>query len=271
MPQVEAGVQGWAVVDGVSMPLEEATLPVTDVGFTHGLSVFETLMAAPGLDPAENLARLAASAAASLIPPPDEAQLRQEIELARSRIGSRALVRITLTGDGRRVVWATPPEDDRIGQPVRCVTGAHSDDAFVGGSVKHRSRLGWMVAVRRAGVDEVLLVDADGRFTEGTSSAILAVIDGRVWTAPWDGRILESTTNRRLIGLCGELGIEVVRTGAAAAGPFDGLYIASTTRSIAPVIELDGRGLPGWDPIGRLLAAADPVGPPPARPPPGEE
>jgi branched-subunit amino acid aminotransferase/4-amino-4-deoxychorismate lyase len=125
------------------------------------------------------------------------------------------------------------------------------------GFVKHRSRGAWMVEVRRRGVDEILFVDADGRFTEGTSCAVVTVVGGKVWTAPWDGRILASTTLRRLLAHATHLGIEVVRKGARPSEPFDALYVASTTRSLAPVEELDGRPLPTWDPIGRRLAAAD--------------
>ncbi len=248
---------GWAMVDGRSMPLDEASVPVTDVGFTHGFSVFETLEAGPGRDPTENLVRRRRSALASLIEVPDEALLRAEIEAVRRRVGQRAVVRITLTGDGRRVLWATPPELDRLHAPVRCITGPHRDSAFVEGFVKHRSRMGWVVAIRRAGVDEMLLVDEEGRFTEGTSCAVLAVCGGVIHTAPWDGRILESTTLRRLLRLCDALKIEVVRRGARPDAPLDALYIASTTRGPAPVVELDGRPLPGWDPVGRRLADAD--------------
>lgn len=250
-------MEGWAMVDGRLVPLADATVPVTDVGFTHGWSIFETLEAGPGHDPGPNLRRLRQSADASLIAVPSDETLRTEIDAVAGKLGGEALVRITITGDGRRIVWATPPEPERRHAPVRCARGEHVDQAFLDGSVKHRSRMGWIVAVKRAGVDEVLFVDAAGRFTEGTSCAVLAVIDGVVWTAPWDGRILRSTTLARLLDHCHALGIEVRREGPPASGPWDALYIASTTRSIAPVVELDGQALAGWDPVGLQLSAAD--------------
>ncbi|MBX2798475.1 MAG: aminotransferase class IV [Myxococcales bacterium] len=245
---------GWALVNGRLSALAEATVAVTDVGFTHGYSVFETMLSSEDHDPTENLERLARSAQASGIDLPPAQVLRDEIAQVRQKVGELAVVRITVTGDGTRVVTATPPESDRWGRSVRCITGRHVDGAFVDGSVKHRSRMGWMVAVRQAGVDEMLLVDEDGRFTEGTSCAVIAVIGGVVHTAPWDGRILQSTTLRRLLAQCERLGIEVVRRGPVADGPFDALYVASTTRGLALVSELDGTALPGMDPVGRRLS-----------------
>jgi branched-chain amino acid aminotransferase len=250
-------MEGWALVEGRLLPLAEATVPITDVGFTHGLGVYETLEAGRGADLSPNFDRLRESAIAIGLPPPDEGILRDEIEAVRARIGDRAWIRISLTGDGRRFVWGTPVEEERRHAPVRCGTCPHTDHPLLPGSVKHRSRGAWTVEVRRRKVDELLFVDADGRFTEGTSCAVLAVIDGAVWTAPWDGRILASTTLRRLLDHAARLGVRVVREGARPTERFDALYVASTTRSLAPVAELDGRALPVWDPVGRRLADAD--------------
>jgi branched-subunit amino acid aminotransferase/4-amino-4-deoxychorismate lyase len=171
-------------------------------------------------------------------------------------VGGDVAVRVTLTGSGRRMVVATPAEPGRPHAPVRCVRGPHVDDPFVPGFVKHGSRLGWEVAVRRAGVDDVLRV-RDGRFTEGTRSGVLATVGGVLHTAPHDGTILQSTTVVRLLEHARALGVPIRREGPPADGGWDALYIASSTRSIAPVVELDGQPLPGWCDVGRALAAAD--------------
>lgn len=252
---------GWAMVDGRLVPLSEACVPADDPAVTTGWSVFETLVA-HGDRPeriGEHLSRLARSAAAARIAMPATDLLEREvIEVAR-RVGE-ARVRVTLTGGGRRLVTATPLEQGRRHRPVRAIRGPHRDEPFLGGAVKHGSRAPWVVAVAASGVDEVLLV-ADDRFTEGTQAAILAVIDGEIWTAPHDGRILESTTCLALLERARALGIPVRREAPPARGPWDGLYVASVTRHLAPVVELDGEPLPGWEPVGRRLVADDDAAP----------
>jgi len=84
----------------------------------------------------------------------------------------------------------------------------------------------------------------------------LAVLDGALWLAPDDGRVLPSTTVDAVLARADRLGIRWRREGPPAAGPWQGLYVASTTRDLAPVVELDGDVLPGWESVGRALAAA---------------
>jgi branched-subunit amino acid aminotransferase/4-amino-4-deoxychorismate lyase len=242
-------VKGVALLDGRLVPLEEATVPLASVQVVYGLAVFETLEAGPGLDPEPNLRRLAESARAIGVEPPPDAVLRAEIEAVRAAVGERAWVRINLAGDGTRQVYATPVEEARRHAPVRAGRAPHLE-SLLPGSVKHRSRAPWQAEVRRRGVDELLFVDGDGRFTEATSCAVVAVVGGVLFTAPWDGRILRSTTLERL--LAGYDG-PVVRQGADAAGPWDALYVVSTRRVISPVVELDGASCPGWDPVGERL------------------
>ncbi|MCB9674967.1 MAG: aminotransferase class IV [Alphaproteobacteria bacterium] len=244
---------GWARVNGRLSPLDEAAIPATDRGFQTGWTVFETALALDGRIPHLDLhlARLAASCAEALVPMP--AGLADEILDVAGRIPGRAKVRVQLSGTGVRVVMAEPVSLARFGAPVRCVRGPLAEDPFLSGAVKHGSRAGWMAAVERAGVDDVLFVDADGRFTEGTTCGVIAVVDGKVYAAPADGRILASTTVTRLLEIAEEQGIPVVRQGALAAGPWDGLYIASATRGLAPVATLDGEALPSGEPVGRAL------------------
>lgn len=251
----------WAMVNGGPMvPLEEATVPAADVGFTHGWTVFETLVADGG-PPAsfhEHMDRLQHSCEATYIPMPSREMLYAEVADLAARVGGVARVRITLTRGGHRVVQGVPLPTGRRHGPVRAVRGVHRDEPFLGGAVKHGSRAPWMVAVERSGKDEVLLVDDRDRFTEGTSCGILAVVGGVLWTAPHDGRILPSTTVNDVIARAARAGVPVRREGPPAHGPWDALYVASVSRDLAPVVELDGEPLPEWDPVGERLRDAGP-------------
>jgi branched-subunit amino acid aminotransferase/4-amino-4-deoxychorismate lyase len=253
---VTVSVEGWAIVDGRLGPLRDAVLPLTDPGVTLGWSVFETLRARDGV--AEHLDahldRLGQSCDASLIPMPARQQLHDDVAEVARRVGGVARIRITLTGGGHRAVHAEPLDPSRLGAAVRAVRGSHRDEPFLGGGVKHGSRGPWVVGVRRSGVDEVLLVDRDDRFTEATTAAIVAVIDGVVWSAPEDGGVLPSTTCALLLDRARGRGVEVRRERPPASGPWDGLYVTSVVRALAPIVELDGCALPGWDPVGRALA-----------------
>jgi len=246
-----------AMVDGELMPLAAARVPVNDPALTLGWSVFETLRVqghvARGL--AEHLERLDNSALAVGIPPVARATMVREVEALTARGPADARLRITLTGGGHRILTVEPMDLSRVHQPVRAVRGLHRDEPYLGGAVKHGSRAPWVVALRRSGVDEVMLVDENNRFTEGTTSAILAVCDGTVRMAPEDGRILPSTMRNEIRDRAIQLGIPVVEEAPPAAGSWDGLYIASSTRDLAPVVELDGVALPGWDPVGRRHAS----------------
>lgn len=253
---------GRAWWEGRIVPRGEAVWPVDDPAITVGWTVFETARvvgaAVPRLD--RHLERLEASAAEAAVPWPGAAVLAREVEALVAdwrSVSTAGRLRITLSGSGRRVHVVGPVEPGRRGAPVRCVTGPHRDEPFLGGRVKHGSRAPWVVAVRRSGVDDVLLVDGEGRFTEATTAGVLAVIDGVVHTAPDDGRILPSTTVEHLLETAEAEGIAVVRTGARPDGRLDGLYLASATRHLAPVVRLDGRPLVGWEPVGEHLAAAD--------------
>lgn len=247
-----------AIIDGEEVQAERACVPVEDPGFTTGWTVFETARVIGGAIPqrARHLVRLRASADAACVPCPDESVLEGEIDRILRDGPALARLRITLSGSGLRVLTLGALDPSRRGEPVRAVRGPHGQEPFLGGRVKHGSRAPWRAAVARSGVDEVLLVH-DGHFTEATTAAIVAVIDGALWTAPDDGRILASTTVEQLEEDARSLGIPVFREAPTARGPWQGLYVASATRWLSPVVQLDGEVLAGWEPVGEALLAVD--------------
>jgi len=249
-------VVGRALVNGTMMPLSEATIPVTDPAFTLGWSVFETLGAVNGvlnrLD--LHLDRLRISAAEAQVDHPGDELLRRELREIACAMSVDARIRVTLTAGGNRVIVAVPLDPARRFAQVRVARSPAGSEPVFNGAIKHSSRAPWAVAVARSGVDEVLLV-RDGAFVEATTAAIFAVRNGVLWTSPFEG-VLASTTVTWLLDLAAQLGIPVKRAPIPSDGPWDALYLASATRVLAPVVELDGVPMPGWDPIGRQLAEA---------------
>ncbi|MFT7520507.1 MAG: branched-subunit amino acid aminotransferase/4-amino-4-deoxychorismate lyase [Kiritimatiellia bacterium] len=249
-------MEGIAIVNGMVVPLEEAGISVLDPGFTQGWAVFEALTAINGIphNMGAHLDRLEGSCTEACVAMPRRSVLERELSLASSHVNGMSRLRITLTAAEVRVVTARPIDATRRHRPITAARGVYREDPYVQGSVKHCSRLSWMVAVARSAAEEVLLVDGKGRFTEGTTTGIIAVVNGEMWTHPQDGRILESTTVQRMAERARAFGITVHWTAPDAAGPWDGLYVASITRDIAPVTLLDDERLSGWEPIGRRLA-----------------
>ena len=248
--------KGFAIVEGITSALADATLPLTDPSISSGWSVFETLVVSDNDLPTSwpmHVERLAQSCARAEIAKPHIATVQAEVLEVARRCGLPSRVRITITGAGRRVVVATPLDTSRKHRGVRAVTARHSPDPILG-DAKHSSRCGWVVARKRSGADEVIWVDQNGAMTEGTQSGVIAIREATLWTAPHDGSILESTTVHSILRRAQALGVPIRRERPTLLPRLDGLYIASVTRDIAPVLELDGKPLPGWEPIGRAIA-----------------
>lgn len=246
----------WLRVDGRPVPAGAPAIPADDLGLLLGWTAFETLVAHEGapVDIERHLARLQASCEALLLTPHTFEAWCEDVAHTLTDSGlSEARVRLTLTAGGHRICAVSALDASRWGAAVTAVRVPAPVELIPVGA-KHGSRAGSAVALRRAGVDELLLVDGDGRFTEGTASAIVAVIDGVVWTRA-EG-VLPSTTVARLCHEAARLGIAVVRQGPPASGPWEGLYIASVTRGLAPVVRLDGADRPGDEPVGRAVRDA---------------
>lgn len=227
---------------------------VADPAFAAGFAVFETLRTYGGvpfrLD--VHLDRLGASAAWCGFPFDRAAFLA---DLAPLRLPPESKLNLTLTGGGRRVVRVEPLDRSRVGAPVRVVTRRWTPPPWLPGRVKHTSRAGWLLPAAQAGVDEVLWEDEAGNWTEANRSNVFVVRDGVFWTPPDDGRILQGVTRDVLLEVARAIGVPV-REAPVVAGPADELYLCSTLKELAPVVEIDGKPGPGGGPVGRAVLAA---------------
>jgi len=252
-----------------------AVVPVTDRGFLYGDGVFESMRAVHGriFRLEAHLERLERSASlAEIDGVPSGAVLAGELRdlLEANGLGD-ARLRLTLTrGAGR-------PGDyvGALGPPTRVATAA----AFTGidarlyaegvglavvrrqavpaavldAAIKTTSRLSAVLARReaaRAGAFEAALLDAAGHLTEGTTSNLFLVRDGRLLTPAIDGNALPGVTRAVVLETARAAGIGVDE------GPLprrlldaaDEIFLTNTSWEVLPVTCVDGRPAGGGRP-----------------------
>jgi branched-chain amino acid aminotransferase len=231
-------------VDGVIDPTADARIPVGDDGLRRGDGVFEVIRLYSGHPFAlvEHLDRLERSAAAIELPverEPFEAEIDALLEAFGAHDGQ---LRLIVTRGGRRLAFTEdfPPHTET----VRLASVEYSPTIILTG-VKSLSYAANMQATRVAkgrGADEAVLVRPDGVVLEApTSTLFWAGEDGALRTPSIESGILASITRARLLDA---LEVEEGEYRAPDLLTAQEAFLASTTREVQPVSELDGRALP---------------------------
>tara|TARA_B100001093_G_scaffold515827_1_gene593100 strand:+ start:381 stop:1151 length:771 start_codon:yes stop_codon:yes gene_type:complete len=234
---------------------EGGQIPGDDPGLLFGLTAFETLRTYDGIpfrfEP--HLLRLQRSADAMGLSVPPIEQIRTEI-LAVCQ--GNVSIRYTVTAGGNIILQRSLIPAGTAGRHVRVSSLSWVNPPSLPGAVKHGCRAAWLLAARKAQVDEVLLVDPNGHILEANRSNVFAVVDGRLVTPPLDGRQLAGVTREALMDAANAAQIDVVETALHVESDFDELYLASTLKELSPVVECNGRALSGHGPIGAELHGA---------------
>lgn len=111
-----------------------------------------------------------------------------------------------------------------------------------------------------AGASEALLVDAQGRVTEGSSTSVFCVRQGALWTAPAGAHILPSITRGIVLELAQALKLPVCEEFSTLEQCLQAeeIFLAGTTTEVMPVVRIDdhtvAKGTPG--PLTRQLRLA---------------
>jgi branched-chain amino acid aminotransferase len=112
---------------------------------------------------------------------------------------------------------------------------------------------------KRAGYDEVLLLDADGNLAEGPTTNVFLVDEDGVLVTPPAANVLHGVTRASVIELAKHDGRPVREAALAPAALFDAaeVFLSGTTANVLPVVSVDGRpvgdGRPG--PVSLALKA----------------
>ncbi len=259
-------------LDGRLVPSARASVSVFDRGFLYGDAIFETVRAYDGrlfLWP-QHARRLAASLRAFRIPAPsfDLATAARDVLAARglgdgavrvtvSRGASEGLIapsRITPTvvAMARPIPDELPAQRERgisvlllpFGRGHGGITDGHKTNAYLP-AVLGKTR----AAERRA--FEGLYVERDGTVSEGTTSNVFAVRDGRLLTPPLEAGCLPGVTRQVILHLAAEEGIaaETMALQASTLHELDEVFLTASTIEVMPVVRVDrlrvGDGKPG--------------------------
>jgi branched-chain amino acid aminotransferase len=264
-------------LDGRVVPAEDARVSVFDRGFLYGDSVFEALRTYGGVPFAltEHLERLWRSAERALITIPVTLEtFRMEIQDALAAAKNpESYIRLLVTR-GRGTELGLDPALARAPLRIAIVMELHPLPAAKYeqgvGVVTFRSQRvadstpasgaklsNYMVAVlamdavRRANAEEAIVLDAEGRIVEGTTSNIFFVKNGILVTPPESAGILLGITRQKLFLLAEREGIPVEEKMffPDELARADEAFISSSIREVFPVVTIDGKtvgnGKPG--------------------------
>jgi branched-chain amino acid aminotransferase len=264
-------------VDGRVGDETTAAITAVDHGITVGDGVFETALVVDGEAFAltRHLRRLARSAAAMALPPPDDAAVRagvaETLAAARGRGVdlAHARLRITVTGGpgplgsnrgpaGTTLVLAVAPAAPWPADPAAVtVPWTRNERSAIAGvkSTSYAENVVALAAAHRQGAQEALLANTRGELCEGTGTNVVVVSGGMLVTPPLSSGCLAGITRELLLEWAAAEGVAMVEKEL----PFDVLATAddvlltSSTRGVQPQAAVDGRPLPR----GELARAAE--------------
>lgn len=259
-------------LDGEYLSFEEARVSVEDRGFQFGDGVYEVVRCY-GRRPfslVPHLERLYRSAAAIELAIPhslEELKILASAVVERSGLAEAELYLQVTRGTAPRQhlfpVDVKPTLVISIRQ-VRVVPGEYRvkgitaitvpDDRWGRCHIKSVNLLPNVLAKEKAkknGAQEAVFVRNNGLVSEGSSSNIFAVVQGRLITPPADHHILAGITRGHFLDLARREGLEVSEEELPVdtLRQADEVFLTSTVMEMLPIVRLDGKqvgkGIPG--------------------------
>jgi D-alanine transaminase len=257
-------------LNGALTPLSEAKIPVLDRGFIFGDGVYEVipLYARKLFRARQHMARLFRSLAAIGIPNPHSEEQWMELigKVAAAYPADDQMVYLQVTRGVAKRAHAFPAEvtptvfimTNPISLPsaamresgVACVT--MEDKRWLHCEIKSVSLLGNVLAAQNAaenGVAEAIQF-RDGFLTEGSSSNVWIVKNGKLMGPPKDNLILEGIRYGLMEELCvaGDIPLESRRIARDEVFAADEVLLTSASKEVLPVVTLDGKAIGSGNP-----------------------
>ncbi len=260
-----------AYLNGSYLPLSEARVSPMDRGFLFADSVYEVVPAYDGkfFRLSEHLQRLRSSLGAIRLDPGIEddrwgqilkglvernggGDLAVYLQVTRGAPAERNLAALP---DPAPTVFAHCISVKGVSEAIRkagVTVGTATDNRWGACHIKSTALLANVLALQRVGRDavEVILI-RDGFLTEGGSSNVFVVRQGRVVTPAKDHRILAGITRQVVLEILSSEGVPTVEKSVPETDLrcADEIWITSSTREVWPVTQIDGEtvgtGRPG--------------------------
>ena len=266
-------------INGVITGPDEAKISVLDHGLLFGDSVYETLRTynrKPFLF-SRHFARLEHSARAIDLPLPWTKPKALD-EVRKTLFAGECRIRLVVTrGVGEVaadietctdptpiiivVPLVVPPERiyrEGVETVISTVRRSSRFADIKTGSLIHQVLARREAKARRA--YEAILLTADDKLSDGITSNIYIVRDGKLLTPGHDAGIVEGITRGVVLDLAREMGLQVIEGlfDVAEVAKGDEMFLTSSTREIVPISSVDGKrignGQPG--PVTLMLLRA---------------
>lgn len=271
-------------IDGKYYSERDAKISVFDHGLLYGDGVFEGIRAYNGrvFKLREHIDRLFASAKAILLDiPMSHAQIcKATVDTIRANKLRDCYVRLIVTRGvgtlglnprsckkpsviiiaGRIQVY--PPELYARGMDIVTVPTTRNLHSAVNPAIKSLNYLNNILAkveANNAGVEEAVMLNAEGFVSECTADNLFIIKNGMLFTPPLYAGALYGITRGTVMELAEQQGIKVSETNLTRYDLFnaDECFLTGTGAEIMPVIKIDGRvigtGKPG--PVSKQLIA----------------
>ena len=257
-------------LNGRIVPAEQACIPLTDHGLLYGDGVFEGIRFyhRRALRLAQHVERLYRSARAlCLVIPCNEEELTTAIEETIAAYGDLdGYLRLVVTrGAGKlgldpkscarpnlfiiadALAMVGPGVRARGARVIISSTRRLPPDGL-DARIKSLNYLNHILArmeAANAGADEAILLNAQGRVTEGTADNVFIVRAGALATPPASDGALQGITRGLVLELAHELDIACTEVSLSAYDLYtaDECFLTGTGAELIPVREVDGRAL----------------------------
>jgi branched-chain amino acid aminotransferase len=249
-----------AYLNGELLDEDSAHVTIFDHGLTVGDGVFETIDVRGGvvIAPTRHLARLARSAPALGLDPPDIDELATAIEkvVSANEPAERAALRVTYTsgpgtvgsvrgpGPMTRIVAQRLLDPPLEAAAVAVVRWPRNERGALAGvkSTSYAENALAMADAKAQGASEAIFGNTVGHLCEGTGSNVFVAVGGRLATPPLSSGCLAGVTRNLILERCG-LDIDEIDLPVEALAQAEEAFLTSTTRDVQPISAVNGRSL----------------------------